>query len=203
MKLLIFTRYPEAGSVKTRLIPTLGADGARNLHRKMAEHTIKRLDCLTAEMEVCFTGRGEKEMQEWLGKKRSYSPQGGGDLGQRLLKAFAQAFCQGEDKVVVVGTDCPDLTAAHVQEAFHLLDEFDLVLGPAADGGYYLLGLNRLYKDLFESIPWGTGEVLQATLNKAKLLGINTVLLERLADVDRPKDLEALFKRTFKLLKRL
>ena len=82
--------------------------------------------------------------------------------------------------------------AAHVQEAFHLLDEFDLVLGPAADGGYYLLGLNRLYKDLFESIPWGTGEVLQATLNKAKLLGIKTVLLERLADVDRPEDLEAL-----------
>ncbi len=195
MKLLIFTRYPEPGSVKTRLIPTLGAEGACKLHSMMAKHTIKRLESLCALTEVCFTGQGEKEMQAWLGKTLSYYPQGGGDLGERLQRAFTRAFCQGKDKVVIVGTDCPDLTAAHVRTAFELLAEADLILGPAKDGGYYLLGLNRLHENLFASIPWGTAEVLQVTLYKAKLLGLKTVLLEELSDVDRPEDLRALAKR--------
>ncbi len=195
MKLLIFTRYPAPGSVKTRLIPTLGAEGACKLHSMMAKHTMKRLESLCALTEVCFTGPGEKEMQAWLGKTLSYYPQGDGDLGEKLQRAFARAFGQGEDKVVVVGTDCPDLTAAHVRTAFELLAEADLILGPAKDGGYYLLGLNRLHENLFTSIPWGTAEVLQMTLHKARLLGLKTVLLEELSDVDRPEDLRELVKR--------
>lgn len=149
MKLLIFTRYPEAGYVKTRFIPALGADGACNLLRRMAEHTIKQLSFLAREIEICFTGRGEREMQEWQGETLTYSPQGEGDLGKRLHRAFARTFSQGEDKAAVVGTDCPELTASLVQKAFQSLEGSDLVLGPAADGDYYLLGLNRLYKYLF------------------------------------------------------
>lgn len=195
MKLLIFTRYPEPGSVKTRLIPTLGSEGASKLHSMMAKHTIKQLESLSALTEVCFTGPGIKEMQAWLGKTLSYYPQGDGNLGEKLQRAFARAFGQGEDKVVVVGTDCPDLTTAHIHRAFELLDESDLVLGPAEDGGYYLLGLNRLENNLFASIPWGTAEVLQVTLYKARLLGLKTILLEQLSDVDRPGDLRRLRKR--------
>ncbi len=192
MKLLIFTRYPEAGRVKSRLIPALGAEGAQSLHRRMTEHTLERLNCF-ADMEICYDGGGERRMREWLGNKLSYSSQGQGDLGKRLLHAFSRGFKQGEDKIVVVGTDCPDLTASHVQEAFGLLDKYDLVLGPAFDGGYYLICLRTLHKALFEDIPWGTNHVLQETLKRADLLNLKTVLLEKLADVDRPGDLAVLW----------
>lgn len=188
MKLLIFTRYPEAGRVKSRLIPALGAEGAQSLHRLMTEHTLQRLDGF-AGLEVCYDGGGERCMRKWLGNKLSYSPQGEGDLGKRLLRAFSRCFKQGEDKIVVVGTDCPGLTAFHVQEALQLLDDYDVVLGPAVDGGYYLICLGALYEELFVNISWGTSQVLQETLEKAELLGLKTILLEKLADVDRPEDL--------------
>lgn len=189
MRLLVFTRYPEPGRVKTRLIPALGAAGAERLHRQMAEHTIKKLGCFAC-IEVCFDGGGEKEMREWLGGGLSYTPQGKGDLGRRLLFAFSRAFREGEDKVVAVGTDCPALEACHVEKAFGILDRFDLVLGPAEDGGYYLIGMNRLLRELFEDIHWGTGRVFMETIYKAYLSGLKTGLLERLADVDRPEDLK-------------
>ena len=188
MKLLVFTRYPESGCVKTRLIPALGPAGARELHRSMAEHALQRLDCFT-NIEVCFDGGSKQCMRHWLGGSFSYIPQGGGNLGQRMLRACSRTFQQGEDKVILVGTDCPGLKASHVRKALHLLDKHDLVLGPAADGGYYLLGLKDLYAGLFEDIPWGTGQVLAETLQKAHRLGLRTVLLEELADIDRPEDL--------------
>jgi uncharacterized protein len=188
VKVLIFTRYPKAGRVKSRLIPALGAKGAQSLHRRMTEHTLQRLDGFDG-LEVCYDGGGERRMRKWLGNKLSYSPQGEGDLGKRLLHAFSRGFKQGEDKIVVVGTDCPDLTVSHVQEALQLLDDYDVVLGPAVDGGYYLICLGALFEDLFKNISWGTGQVLQETLKKAELLGLKTILLETLADVDRPEDL--------------
>lgn len=191
MKLLVFTRYPEAGYVKTRLIPALGANGARRLHRRMTEHTLQRLDCFSG-IEVCYDGGGERRMREWLGNKFNYSPQGEGDLGKRLLRAFSRGFKQGEDKIVAVGTDCPSFTAFHVQEALQLQGRYDLVLGPAVDGGYYLICLGALHEELFENISWGTGHVLRETLKKADSLNLKTILLQELADVDRPEDLAML-----------
>ena len=188
MKLLIFTRYPRPGRVKTRLIPVLGAEGAQRLHRQMTEHTLECLQCF-AQVQICFEGGGRKLMQAWLGERLTYIPQGRGDLGRRLRRAISRAFRQGEDKVIVVGTDCPGLTASHVKEALQLLHQSDLVLGPAADGGYYLIGLNSFYKDLFKDIAWGTDRVFRQTLQKADRLGLKTLFLEKLADVDRPEDI--------------
>ncbi|MBS4021525.1 MAG: TIGR04282 family arsenosugar biosynthesis glycosyltransferase [Dethiobacter sp.] len=189
MKILVFTRYPEPGRVKTRLIPAVGKEGACNLHREMAEHSVKRLNRFRGIMEICFDGGDEHIMKNWLGRDLSYRPQGFGDLGERMERAFADVLLSGERKVVAVGTDCPSLSAGHIHQALCRLDESDLVLGPAADGGYYLIGMSKLYSKLFKEIDWGSDKVLLQTLVAAQKLGLRATLLEELADVDRPQDL--------------
>ena len=189
MKLLVFTRYPEAGAVKTRLAGALGDAGAADLHRAMTEHTLRRLRRLQARTEVWFCGGTEGAMRAWLGDELNYRVQGPGDLGDRLCAALRYSFERGEDKVVVVGADCPDLRADHVEEAVQLLDHHPVVLGPAADGGYYLLALRAFHGDLFRSIPWGTDRVRIETSLRAEGLGLEVGYLEDLSDVDRPEDL--------------
>jgi rSAM/selenodomain-associated transferase 2 len=108
-----------------------------------------------------------------------------------MHEAFRQAFQEGVEKVVIVGTDCPGLTEDLTQEAFAGLDQGDVALGPAKDGGYYLIGLRRPMEELFRGIPWGTGEVLAKTLETARRLGLRVSLLKLLDDVDRPEDLPA------------
>jgi rSAM/selenodomain-associated transferase 2/rSAM/selenodomain-associated transferase 1 len=191
--LIVFARYPEPGTSKTRLIPALGPRGAADLHRKMTEHTLswarrwKRR--FSGSLQVHCTGRSEESFQEWLGPDLSFRPQPEGDLGARMHQAFRQAFQEGVGKVVVVGTDCPGLSEDLTQEAFAALDQNEVALGPAQDGGYYLIGLGRPEEELFRGIPWGTGEVLAKTLETARRLGLRVSLLETLDDVDRPEDL--------------
>lgn len=195
-RLIIFTRYPEPGKTKTRLIPALGADGAARLHRRMAEYTTGWVRELARghEMaaEVRHAGAWGRSMRRWLGRGFEYRDQGDGDLGQRLKRSFAEGFGRGASRVVTVGTDCPWLTARHGAKAFDALADHDVVLGPAQDGGYTLIGLSRPAPALLEGIPWGTGGVLEMTLEKAQALGLTVALLETLADVDRPEDLAAL-----------
>jgi rSAM/selenodomain-associated transferase 1 len=189
MKLLVFTRYPEPGRVKTRLIPAVGKEGACNLHRKMVEHTIKSLHCFGEKMEIRFDGGEERLMRQWLGEGFLYRAQGDGDLGNRLECTFAEVFLQGERKVIAVGTDCPGLSEDYVRQATYLLNKVDLVLGPAVDGGYYLIGMRVLHRNLFKNISWGSNKVLQQTLLAAEKLQLTTALLDELVDVDRPEDL--------------
>jgi hypothetical protein len=192
-RLIVFTRYPEPGESKTRLIPALGPRGAADLHRKMTEHTLswarRWKERCAGSLEVYFTGRNEESFQEWLGPDLSYRPQPEGDLGGRMDEAFHQAFREGAEKVVIVGTDCPGLSEDLAQDAFAGLDQGDAALGPAKDGGYYLIGLRRPVEELFRGIPWGTTEVLAKTLAAAQRLGLRVSLLETLDDVDRPEDL--------------
>jgi rSAM/selenodomain-associated transferase 1 len=188
MKLLVFTRYPEPGRVKTRLIPAVGDEDACNIHKEMADHTLKRLSSFRQQIEICFDSGSETLMKKWLGEDLSYKPQSGGDLGSRMKNAFAAAFLAGKKHVVAVGTDCPGLSEKHIYQAFSLLQNADLVLGPAADGGYYLIGMHTLQSNLFQDIRWGSGEVLQQTLLAARKLGLKIALLEELTDVDRPED---------------
>ena len=192
-RLIVFTRYPEPGESKTRLIPALGPRGAADLHRKITEHTLswarRWKERFPASLEVHFTGGSEESFQKWLGPDLSYRPQPEGDLGARMHEAFRQAFREGGEKVVIVGTDCPGLTENLTQEAFAGLDQGEVALGPAKDGGYYLVGLRRPVEELFRGIPWGTGEVLAKTLETARRLGLRVSLLETLDDVDLPEDL--------------
>ena len=191
--LIIFTRYPEAGKTKTRLIPALGTVGAANLQRQMTEHTIFQIKELqkTADIsvEVRFAGGDLQLMQDWLGFGLIYQPQGEGDLGLRMTRSLFDAFQSGAEKVIIIGTDCPGVNAKVLATAFEQLQVSDLVLGPAIDGGYYLIGLRQHIPELFANIEWGTAEVFQKTLDIAQLLNLKCAYLPTLADIDRPEDL--------------
>jgi uncharacterized protein len=191
-RLIIFTRYPEAGQTKTRLIPALGAAGAAQLHRQMAEWTIAQTgasDRRVRSIEVQFTGGDFQLMQDWLGTDLGYRLQSSGDLGARITAAIQAAFAEGVERVVVIGTDCPELNAEILDQAFQALQQQDLVIGPATDGGYYLIGLSRLIPELFEGITWGTEVVFDQTIAIAQQLGLTVARLTPLTDIDRPEDL--------------
>ena len=197
-RLIIFTRYPETGTTKTRLIPVLGAKGAANLQRKMTEHTLSRMMGLTASndliIEIRYDGGNEHLMRRWLGSEFDYTSQGEGDLGYRMQRAFEDAFGFGAAAAVIIGTDIPDITGADIQKAFDALRQKNMVLGPAKDGGYYLIGLQKnafspAFGDLFAGIKWGERDVLKKTLKIATGLGLSYSLLKEMDDVDRPEDI--------------
>ena len=176
------------------MIPKLGAEGAAKLQLQMTEHTLVEAKKLQTErslsVEVHFAGGNQQLMQEWLGSDLVYRKQDEGDLGQRMKSAFEASFAAGMIGVVMIGIDCPDLNAALLAEAFEALDRHDLILGPAQDGGYYLIGLSRLIPELFTGIPWGTSEVLAKTKSIAQKLDLSVHCLALLNDVDRPEDLQ-------------
>ena len=192
-RLIVFTRYPEPGKTKTRLIPVLAPEGAAELHRRMTEQTLRRVRQFLANhpvsLRIRYDGGNEEGFRQWLGADVRPVPQGEGDLGRRMHLAFSEAFEQGMRRVVVVGTDSPGIRPAHLARAFHALRRRDVVVGPARDGGYYLIGLSRPAPDLFDGIPWGTGEVLQRTLDAAAASNRRVSLLDPLEDVDRPEDI--------------
>ena len=197
-RLIIFTRYPEVGSTKTRMIPILGADGAANLQREMTEHVLSQVAGPSASnnlaIEICYDGANEDLMRLWLGSEFEYVLQKGNNVGERMQRAFEHAFESGATSAVIIGTDIPDLTARIVKDAFKVLKQKDMVLGPAKDGGYYLIGFPKTAfflaaGDLFAGIKWGESDVLKKTINTATDLGIRYSLVDELKDVDRPEDL--------------
>lgn len=194
MEILLFTRYPEPGKAKTRLIPALGPERAATLHRTLAErmiHLLRRTRIVTGcHFTVCHTGAPEGEFRDWLGNGISLEPQSEGDLGTRLTAAIQASLHRGHDRVIVIGADCPELDVSHFTTAFKSLANHPMVIGPAADGGYYLLGLRApLHRELFEGIDWGTGAVLQQTHAAAQKLGFQPAQLATLHDIDLPDDL--------------
>ncbi|MGB7251631.1 MAG: TIGR04282 family arsenosugar biosynthesis glycosyltransferase [Phormidesmis sp.] len=203
--LFLFTRFPQPGHTKTRLIPSLGAVGAAILQRQMSEHLLRRFEQLSQQLtlQVHFAGGTMGQMRKWLGEEHQLVCQCEGDLGDRLIFALDQGFASGLQRIVVVGSDCPDLGTAEIMAALTLLDSHDVVLGPATDGGYYLIGLNRVcqpsfeppsseplsFESLFRNIPWGTARVLETTKAIATRQDFSVALLNPLSDIDRPEDL--------------
>ena len=194
--LIIFTRYPRAGKTKTRLIPALGEEGAADLQRQMTEETVQKARQLTPKIpvniEIHFAGGNRKLMEKWLGGDLIFREQIKGDLGVKMQAAFAEAFEVANHSVVIIGIDCPNLNELILKEAFSACENHDLVMGPATDGGYYLIGLNYLINELFININWGTSEVLRTTKNIAKQLSLKVYYLPVLQDIDRPEDLQLL-----------
>jgi rSAM/selenodomain-associated transferase 2/rSAM/selenodomain-associated transferase 1 len=196
--LIVFTRYPEPGKTKTRLIPLLGAKGAADLQRKMTEHTlsqVKRLSTLRElSIEIRYEGGDKHLMQSWLGQNFECRPQSSGNLGQRMKRSFEDAFGAGATTVVIIGTDIPEITESIIEKAFSVLQQKNMALGPAKDGGYYLIGLQKnslsqAIPDLFSGINWGAGDVLEKTIKIAKHSGLSFTPLDVLHDVDYPEDL--------------
>lgn len=189
-------KYPRPGAVKTRLIPALGEARACELYRDLVRHTLAEVERFAARGGVAIEARvagapDEAAVRAWLGGAMTIRHQGEGDLGQRMERAVHAAFAEADAPVVVIGGDCPQLAAGHLAEAFAGLARADAVIGPAADGGYYLIGLRRRLPSLFHGIRWGGQEVLAQTLAAARALSVDVVQLEPLRDVDEAGDLVA------------
>lgn len=191
--LVIFTRFPEPGKAKTRLIPALGPARAAELAREMTQHTLawarELAEGYPVNIEIRFDGGDTESMATAFGNGLPYRPQGEGDLGCRMERAFDEAFLEGAHRAVIIGTDCPEITPDLILESFERLAACDLVLGPATDGGYYLIGLRADAPQLLTDIAWGSERVLEQTLHRADALSLNVSLLKTLSDVDCADDL--------------
>jgi hypothetical protein len=184
----IFLKYPTPGQVKTRLAEVMGADAAATCYREMADLVLAHTAEADAYRRTLFITPKERilDFVRWL-PDETFLPQRGEDLGARMADAISRLLAQG-DCAVLIGSDVPDISAAMIAEAFDHLQHHDLVIGPALDGGYYLIGMKQLHPPLFEDIAWSTPEVLAETLRKAEALGLSCALLPQLADIDTIED---------------
>ncbi len=193
--LILFTRYPTENLVKTRLIPELGAQKATLIHSCLAQQTVRTLQQYCSDggpsspqLFVFFDGGDSAMMQIWLGRELHYIAQEGRELGERMHHAFRCLFARGYDRMVLVGSDCPYLDRVIIAEAFEALVHSDVTLGPATDGGYYLIGLRRPCQGLFREMAWSTPEVCQETINRCGAANLLVHLLPELSDVDTYED---------------
>ena len=184
---LVFQKNEVLGKVKTRLAAGMGELRALEIYRQLVQMTYSALAEVPASIWTYFSDFIPETVNFPIAKSFA---QEGQDLGERMAGAFARSFELGMDKVVLIGTDCPTLQSQHLNEAFEALTDSDLVLGPATDGGYYLIGMKRRADYLFEGISWSTSQVLTETLNVASQHGLTTTLLQELNDVDTSEDWE-------------
>ena len=201
--LLVFLKSPRPGTVKTRLIPSLGEAVAAELYRALAEEEVRRTAPRAGEYERLFFYAPAEDlaaMEAWLPGK-TWIPQVGEDLGARMAAAFDLAFRRGARRAALIGSDVPWVSRETVLASLASLEDHDAVLGPSRDGGYYLVSLDRPRPALFRGIPWSTPSVLPATSERAGALGLTVRLLETLPDMDDLEDVRAEWGRLRPLLK--
>ena len=194
--IIIFARNPKLGKVKTRLAKTIGDFAALETYKILMKHTANVVEKSNAE-KIVFYSEYIDNNDVWAKIKCKKVKQSEGDLGEKMQTAFEYAFELGHKKIVIIGSDVYSLKTEHIDSAFTQLETHDVVIGPAHDGGYYLLGLNFIIPELFEQKKWGTSSVLENTL--ADLNELNVTLLEPLNDIDTFEDL----KKEPQLLKQL
>ena len=188
--LIIFYRNPKAGEVKTRLAATIGDEKALLIYIALSEHTREITKTLPVDKIVFYTSIIE-DNDLWPGETFKKALQDGSDLGARMYNAFIEGFRRGYERICIIGTDCYDLTSLFITEAFSALQSSDFVIGPAADGGYYLLGMRKIAVELFTNKNWGTDTVLSDTLKDLNEMRAAYVLLPVLRDVDSEGDVPA------------
>jgi len=186
--LLIYYRNPALGKVKTRLAAGIGDEAALAVYYRLASHTRDVARVLAMDCRVCYSDFIDRE-DAWPNLRFQKTLQRGSDLGERMSNSFRQAFAEGYRHVVIIGTDCLELTTAVVQTAFDQLAAHDVVIGPARDGGYYLLGMKQWHATLFQNKKWGSSSVLADTLNDTARLQMHVKQLVTLTDVDEADDL--------------
>lgn len=185
--LIVFIKNPQKGRVKTRLAQSVGEERALEIYKKLLDHTRKAARDVAVNKQVWYS-QFIPENDAWDKARFEKKLQKGGNLGERMQHAFREAFAEDYSKIVIIGSDCAEITAEVIGQAYRKLEDYDLVVGPSADGGYYLLGMNYFYPELFDDIAWSTSDVLSATLAKAEKLNLSLALLPKLNDVDNRKD---------------
>lgn len=198
--ILVFVKYPTPGKVKTRLAVTLGEDEAARIYRQMAEYVCARLPAAAVPIVMFDPPEKELAIEEWLRPiltpEAVFEAQAEGDLGARLADAFASALSV-HARVTAIGTDCLDLDAGIFRECEAALEHSDCVIGPASDGGYYLIALKRDCRELFQDVPWSSPETLERTMEIACGAGLSVHLLPELHDVDTETDWNRVAEKLF------
>ncbi len=184
--LIVFIKNPELGKVKTRLAKTVGDERALVIYKALMGHT-RDIALAVSTDRLLFYSQEIHPNDQWSTTHFKKYLQATGDLGTKMKTAFQQAF-QDHQKVVIIGSDCASLTPAIVKVAFQQLDKHAFVIGPALDGGYYLLGMNQYAPSVFDGIEWSTDSVLNDTKQRIKSLGLDYVLLPALSDIDYEED---------------
>ena len=189
-KLIVFIKNPGLGKVKTRLAKSVGDEQALSIYNRLIDITLRETDRLDCKKDIWFSDSDEVSNSVFVARK-SYTQkvQKGDSLGERMLYAFQQSFQDNFEKVVIIGSDCPELRSFMLEKSFQLLDSFDLVIGPAQDEGYYLLGMNGFYPEMFSGINWSTSSVLRETIKRANDSDLLFTLLDELNDIDTIEDL--------------
>jgi uncharacterized protein len=192
--LIIFVKYPKPGYVKSRLALNIGDCKAAQVYKTVTEQLISAVgpssNGNSYDMSVAYSPpTAAEDMKTWLGRSIQLIPQSGANLGERMQKAFSDGFSRGYKSIIIIGSDCPAVTNELIILSLEKLKAHDVVIGPALDGGYYLLGLCRSEPRLFAGIDWSTEHVLKQTIERCTALHRSYVLLPELRDIDRIEDL--------------
>jgi rSAM/selenodomain-associated transferase 1 len=191
----IFVKHPVAGRVKTRLAADVGADLAAGLYAAFVGDIVERFRTTAATKRLCFapnTAESQQYFREIAGTAFELWPQPEASLGERLAQFFANAFAAGAKRSVVIGSDSPTLPSELIDDAFERLVDYDCVVGPATDGGYYLLGQSEQSRNLFADVDWSQPSVLRQTVERIQVAGARLSLLPPWYDIDTVDDLELL-----------
>ncbi len=184
--IIIFVRNPILGKVKTRLAATMGDENALAVYKHLLQHT-KEITVDLPVKKFVFYADGVTANDLWNGYEKCL--QNGKDLGERMRNAFEWVLEKGYDKIIIIGSDCFELDEKKILAAFLKLNEYDVVIGPATDGGYYLLGMQSPFKNMFENITWSSDGVFDETLKQIQQKKLSVHILPTLNDVDEEKDI--------------
>jgi rSAM/selenodomain-associated transferase 1 len=197
--IILFVKVPARGQVKTRLAAALGEDAALELYQRFVQDILETLEQTGIPVMICYYPPDSRNaVAAWLGPGQQYLPQEGRDVGERMENAFRQAFTRGFSRVVLIGSDIPDLPAPLINEALAALRMHDAVIGPARDGGYYLIGFRNdtFFPAVFSGIAWSTGAVFRSTMQAFGKAGSRVHELPFWQDVDTIEDLKDLVDRS-------
>lgn len=185
---IIFIKNPVHGKVKTRLAKTVGNDKALEVYLQLLEHTKDVTQYVVHDRSLYYSDYID-DNDMWGNNDYAKYLQEGNDLGEKMLNAFKQTLGQGYNKALIIGSDCPEITGDHIDKAFKELDTHDTVIGPAKDGGYYLLGMKEVIEDVFTNKEWSTENVMLDTISDLQKLNKSISFLDMLTDIDTDEDL--------------
>lgn len=187
---IVFLKNLTLGKVKTRLAATIGNQQALEIYGQLVQHTLNQVNSPEHDTLLYFSDSLDNDLPV-IEKGSSLRLQKGDDLGERMANAFKEVFEAAAEKALIIGTDCPGLNSTIIDKAFAALDTHQVVIGPATDGGYYLLGIKNFQQCLFEEMPWSTSKVLKLTLQRCVRHKLTYALLKNLSDIDNENDLNA------------